>query len=72
MKAFWTGQKYKIKYSDETLTLTFPADVIPRGEEHGPEPQHQLAEKSSLRRLEDLHSFQSVQVDVDSYLCLRG
>lgn len=47
---------------------TFATDVVAGREEDGPEPEHELAQEAGLRVLEDLHSFERVQMNVNGNL----
>ena len=47
---------------------TFATNVIARREKDGPEPQDELAQEAGLRILEDLHSLERVQVNVNGNL----
>ena len=48
--------------------ITFATYIIAGGEKDGPKPENQLAEESRFSVLEDFHSLQRVQMDVDGNL----
>ena len=53
------------------IAPTFSTNIISRAEEDRFEPEYQLAEEASLGVLEDLHTFQGVEVHVDGYLSFQ-
>lgn len=49
-------------------SITLPTDVISGTEEDWPESENKFAEEARFRILENLHSLQGVQVDMDGNL----